>query len=360
MSSSLLVTPAPHIRLFQKTSTIMWFVSLALLPAGVWGINIFGLKALLVLLVSIGSALAAEGLVNLFIRKNTLGDGSAFLTGLLVGYNMPPGVALYVAAAASVFAILVVKWSFGGLGSNWMNPALAGRVFAFFSWPKEMSGWVIPLPGGQRFFTRLFMGRFDALSAASSDTLSAATPLSVVKTGMVTGINGLEGPMQLLMTNGSPYTYTDMFVGRIPGCIGEGSVLLLLAGFLFLLAFRIVRLSIPVVYVASFSLLVWIFGGLPFDRGFFTGDVLFHLLTGGLVLGALFMATDMVTTPLTTRGRILFGLGCGGMTFLIRLYGSPPEGVSLAIIFMNILVPLIDRFTRPAKFGYGAPKESRS
>jgi electron transport complex protein RnfD len=360
MSDSLLVSPAPHIKLFQKTSTIMWFVSLALAPAGIWGIHIFGLNALIVLAVSIGSALATEGVINIFIRKNTLLDGSAFLTGLLVGYNMPPNTALFVPAVASFFAIVVVKWSFGGLGANWMNPALAGRAFVFFSWTKEMTSWALPLPQGQRFFTRLFMGRFDALASASADALSTASPLSVVKTGLSTGVSDLSGPLQLLMANGSPYTYSDMFFGRIPGCIGEGSVLLLGIGFLFLLVFRIVRVSVPIAYLGSFSLLVWIFGGLPFGHGFFTGDILFHLLTGGLVLGALFMATDMVTSPLTTTGRIIFGIGCGVLTFLIRIYGSLPEGVSLAIIFMNILVPLIDRFTKPSKFGYGRIKDMKA
>ena len=253
---------------------------------------------------------------------------------------------------ASFFAVVVVKWSFGGLGSNWMNPALAGRVFVFFSWTNQMSRWSFPLEKGHRFFTRLFVkGNLDAFSTASVDSVSAATPLGVLKTTLSSGDNIFRGPMELLMGQGNPISYSDLFWGLVPGCIGEISAFLLLAGALYLFLRKIITWPVPLAYLCSFSILIWIWGGRPYGQGFFTGDVLFHLLSGGLILGVFFMATDMATTPMTLTGQIIFGIGCGFMTFLIRVYGSFPEGVSLAIIFMNIFVPLIDKLIKPKRFG---------
>jgi electron transport complex protein RnfD len=231
-----------------------------------------------------------------------------------VAYNMPPGVPGFVPMAASVFAIIVVKQTFGGLGRNWMNPALAGRAFAMFSWTKEMTTWSAPVGAGPDAFT-------------------GATPLAEHAAGAL-----------------SHASYFDLFIGNIPGCIGEVSKLLLLAGAVILFILRIISWEIPLAYIGTFALLVWIFGDARSGR-FFTGDVLFHVLAGGLIIGAFFMATDMVTSPLTSTGMLIFGAGCGFFTFIIRIFGSLPEGVSLSIILMNITVPLINRLTRPKRFG---------
>jgi Na+-translocating ferredoxin:NAD+ oxidoreductase subunit D len=312
--TEIAVGTSPHIHSVSQTGLIMWTVSACLLPSGIWGIYTFGLPALWTIIASVASAVLAELVITGLRGKIAISDGSAFLTGLLVAYNMPPNVPGFIPIAASAFAILVVKQTFGGLGKNWMNPALAGRVFALFCWTKEMTTWAMP-------------------HASGIDALSGATPLSEKAAGF--------------LAHGS---YLDLFLGNIPGSLGEVSKLLLLAGGIFLLAMKIINWEIPILYIGSFSLLIWIFGDAK-SGSFFSGDVLFHLLSGGLILGAFFMATDMVTTPLTKKGMIIFGLGCGVFTFLIRSYGSFPEGVSLAIIIMNITVPLINRFTKPKRFG---------
>ncbi len=356
----MLVTTSPHVHNGPSTSQIMWTVSLCLLPAGIWGVSVFGLRALTVILVSIAAAVAAELVLSLLLRKGgiTVGDGSAFLTGLLVGYNMPAAVPLYIPVIASVFAIAVVKWSFGGLGANWMNPALAGRAFVFFSWTGGMTAWTAPRTWG-------------------IDTVSSASPLGGVKTGLLEFTGKARDSIDFLSQTGYPLSRMgesiarwlsdtlgwtvrpealDLFLGNVPGSIGEVSALLLLLGAVVLLARRIITWHIPAAYIVVFSLLTWIFGGLRFGNGFFSGDVVFHLFAGGLILGAFYMATDMVTSPLTPKGMLVFGAGIGFFTFLIRFFGSFPEGVSLAIIIMNIFVPLINRFTGPKRFGTTAVK----
>lgn len=353
-NKKLLVSVSPHIDSGMSTSKIMWSVTACLIPAGAWGVYIFGIGALFVLLASVCTAVLTEFVIARLQGKNTIFDGSAFLTGLLIGYNMPPDVPGFIPVIASVFAIAIVKHVFGGLGNNWMNPALAGRVFVMFSWTNQMTTWTPPR------FTYLsnLLGAtnygsfpFDSVSGATIyDALSGATPLSAV-------------PDSFLSTG----TYWDLFLGNITGCIGEVSALLLLLGAVYLFIKKIITWEIPVTYIATFALLVFIFGGRQWDintgeivKVLFAGDVLFHLFSGGIMLGAFYMATDMVTTPLTSKGMIIFGVGAGVMTFLIRLYGGFPEGVSLAIILMNISVPLINRFTRPVKFGFvPAEKEEK-
>ena len=349
------ITTSPQIHRPTSTSTVMWSVGACLLPAAIWGIYAFGVQALIVLLVSIGSSLIFEFAANLALKKNTLMDGSAFLTGLLIGFNLPPGIPLYIPVVASLFAIGVVKWSFGGLGANWMNPALAGRVFVFFSWTGHMTSWKVP--------------------AMIADTVSAATPLSSIKSGLFSYAGNARGPMELLYEIGFPHSiadgritdflgriieplggtvnpgYGDYFFGNMSGCIGEVSALLLLLGTVYLFLRKIITWHVPVSFLATFGVLVWLFGGLQFDNGLFTGNVVFHLITGGLILGAFYMATDMVTSPLTAKGMVIFGVGVGFFTYLIRFFGSFPEGVSLAIILMNIFVPLINRYTGPKRFG---------
>ena len=324
LKEKLLVSSAPHLHYGTSTSRLMWTVSACLLPAAAWGVFVFGLQSLFVLLVSIASAMLTEFVITKFQGKFTLSDGSAFLTGLLIGFNMPPAVPGFIPILASVFAIAVVKQTFGGLGRNWMNPALAGRVFVMFSWTSQMTTWSPP--------------RYTALASVLGlrqyDAISTASPLA----------QGAESFLQ----SGS---YADLLLGNVSGSVGEVSALLLLLGSIYLLLKRIVRWEICGAYLATFALATLVLGGLAEGQGLFKGDALFHLLSGGLLLGALYMATDMVTSPLTAKGMVVFGVGAGVLTFLIRFYGGFPEGVSLAIILMNISVPLIDRFTRPAKFG---------
>ena len=340
-----IVRTSPHIHGALRTDKAMLFVIIALIPSALWGVWAFGISALLVLLVSIAASVLTEDLLGLVSKEFTLKDFSAVVTGLLVGMNMPPSVPLYIPVIASAFAMAVVKWTFGGLGCNWMNPALAGRVFVFFSFTSQMSP-----------FTPV---RWMAL-----DALSSATPLSALKAASAAGAVGTSS--ELLSAAGlpvsafaeslssatgiSPYAI-DAFFGNMGGCIGEVSALLLLAGGIFLLATKIITWRIPVVYLASFAILSWVFGGVPYGRGVFHGEILLPLFSGGLMLGAFFMATDWVTTPTTPKGEIIFALGCGFFTFLIRYFGSLPEGVSLAIILMNIVTPTIERFVKPKRFG---------
>ena len=353
----IIVTASPQIFDEASTTNIMWSVFFCLLPAALWGVFIFGPHAAAALCAAIASCVAAEALfARLSGRPVTLWDGSASVTGLLIGMTMPPMVPLYVPFFASVFAIGVVKWTFGGLGRNWMNPALAGRVFAYFSWTREMTSWSMP----------------DLLRKA--DAISGATPLGFLKNA-VSGVSG-GSPMEALAANGYPRSlfdgdlsqwlnarvfeslgislpdgYVDLFFGFKAGCIGEISCLLLLAGTVYLLARKILSAAIPASYFGSFCLLVWIFGGLKFTGEYGTGDVLFQLFSGGLILGVFYMATDIVSSPVTVAGHLIYGCGAGLLTFLIRFYGAFPEGVALAILVMNVFVPLINRLTRPSRFG---------
>ena len=355
INNQLIIETSPQIKSTQTTAKIMWTVVIALLPAGVWGVFVFGFKSLIVLLVTIAASVVTEYMLNLVFKRKTLFDGSAVLTGLLIGFNMPPSVPLFIPVIASVFAIAIVKWSFGGLGGNWMNPALAGRVFVFFSWTSGMNSWKTP----------------SALSTMP-DALSTATPLGLFKTGMIDYTGGTVSTSDFLQNTG--YTVSafaesvsgffqqslgivlkplniDLFVGNSSGCIGEVSALLLLLGAALLLYKKIITWHIPVAYLGSFALLTWIFGGIPYEFGYFSGEIWFNLFSGGLILGAFYMATDMVTSPITGKGMIYFGIGVGFLTFLLRFFGSLPEGVSLAIILMNIFVPLIDRYIKPKVFG---------
>jgi electron transport complex protein RnfD len=362
----LVVTSSPQFHDEASTSRIMWSVSAALLPAFAWGVYVFGLSALWVTLAATAAAAATEWIIARWMgRGNTLYDGSAVLTGFLVGLNMPPAIPAYIPIIGSVFAIAVVKWTFGGLGNNWMNPALAGRVFVFFSWTGHMTSWRMPatLPAGA-----------DATSGA---TILGAVKSGVIETGGAVGNpnryldqigfprSGLDtsvtswlnetilGPLGINITGG----YVDPFVGNVPGCIGEVSALLLLLGTVYLFQRRIITWEIPTAYFGTFAVFTWLFGGLPLGTGLFTGDVLFHAFAGGLVLGIFYMATDMVSSPTTSKGMLIYGAGAGLLTFLIRVYGSFPEGVSLAIILMNITAPMINRYTQPRIFGKAEAEE---
>jgi len=306
-SNKLIVSVSPHIYSAESSARIMWAVILSLLPAGVAGIVIFGLTSLRVILVSVATAVATEAIIQKLRKiEITVFDGSAALSGLLLSLCLPPTVPLWLVACGSVFAIAIGKQAFGGLGQNIFNPALVGRAFLLAAWPTQMTTWVKP---GQAF-----------------DAITGATPLA----GAFEGIS-----------------YWDLLIGNRGGCIGEVCIIALLAGALFLLMSGCISWHIPFSFIATVGIFTWIFGA----EVLFGGEWLFHILSGGLVLGAFFMATDYVTSPLTNKGRLIFGFGCGLFTVIIRLWGGYPEGVCYAILLMNAATPLIDRYTKPRRFG---------
>ncbi len=307
-ADTLTVSSNPHIKDSLNISSIMWTVVLALLPAVVAGVYFFKLKALGIIITSILSATLTELIIFKLTKKPLHIDGSAVLTGLLLALILPPTVPLWLPALGAAFAISIGKQIFGGLGHNIFNPALAGRAFLVASFPALMTRWILP------------------------DGVTGATPLGLLK------LQGIKA------------AYPSLFIGNIGGCIGETSALALLIGGIFLFYKRIIGWRIPVMYISTSFILAFIFGQ----------DPLFHILAGGLLIGALFMATDYVTAPLTKKGRLIFGFGCGFLTMIIRLFGSYPEGVMFSILLMNAATPLIDRFTKPKPFGYRVKKQLRN
>lgn len=305
----LIVQAPPHIRSPLTTKKIMFTVVLALIPAASAGVVFFGMRALLHMILSIAAAVLTEFVLQRLLRKKvTIADGSAVLTGLLLGMNLPVAAPLWIGVVGSIFAISIVKQAFGGLGQNFMNPALAARAMLMAAWPNQMVQWVTPL-----------------------DAIATATPLAIAKAGI-------------------PDTATlplmwDMFIGFIGGSIGETSALALLVGGIYLIYKELIDYRIPLAYLGTVFILASIFGADGLNSG------LFHLLAGGVMIGAIFMATDYVTSPSTATGRWIYGIGCGLITIMIRFWGSYPEGVSFSILLMNIVAPLIERFTIPRKFG---------
>lgn len=340
-SQMFVVSVSPHIYSKETTTNIMWMVVFALLPATIFGVLVFGLHSLYVIISSIITAVVTEFIIIKIRKKSlTILDGSAVVTGLLLALNMPPQVPFYIPIISTIFAIGLVKHAFGGLGENWANPAIAGRVFALFAWSKKMTQWNSPL---------------------SYDAVTVATPLGALKSAIMqksTEMSIASGTTSTCLQiyrdaiGNQDISYFDLFLGYKAGCIGEISVFLLLVGAIFLIYKKIITLDIPLSYIITSILFAWIFGGVKLGLGYFHGDWLFHLLTGGLILGAFFMATDMVTTPITRKGRIIFGIGCGIITMLVRLFGGLPEGVSLSILFMNMLTPAIDKIFVKKPMGY--------
>lgn len=305
MSNMLNVTSSPHVRDKMSTRTIMQCVILALMPASIFGVYNFGWYALFLICITIATTVCSEWLYNKITHhKNTTGDYSAVLTGLLLTLNLPPTLPWFEAVIGGLFAIFVVKMVFGGLGQNFMNPALGARCFLLISFAGDMTKFAF-------------------------DGQTGATPLAIIKSG--------NGSVNLL----------SMFLGRIGGTIGETSTLCLLIGAVFLIAMKIIDWRIPLVYIATFSVFALLFGKHGFDLLFLAEEI----CGGGIILGAFFMATDYVTSPVTPMGRIVFGVVLGIFTGLFRFYGSNAEGVSYAIILSNLLVPLIERWTVPMAFG---------
>lgn len=318
----LTVSPSPHIKHPDTTRTVMLDVIIALLPALGWGVYVFGPRALAVTLISVASALLFEFLIRLILRRPpSVGDLSAVVTGLLLGLNLPSSVSYWLPVAGAFFAIVVVKQLFGGIGKNFLNPALAGRAF-LFAWPSEMTSFPAPF---EYLDWRVFS------FAGNADAIAEATPLAAYKSGAI------------------PETPTlDLFLGRCAGSIGEISAVLLIAGGIYLLCRRVITWHIPVAYIGTVALLTLVF---PKTDGSAVSFMLGELVSGGLMLGAIFMATDYTTSPVTSRGRLIFGVGCGCVTVFIRYFGGYNEGVSFAILMMNMLVYYIDRFTAPRVFG---------
>lgn len=299
----LKVSSNPHIRSKVTTNGIMFAVVTALMPAAGFGIYHFGFRALLVILVTVASCVATEFLFGIYKKKTTVGDLSAVVTGLLLALNLPVSIPLWVAALGGVFAILVVKMLFGGLGQNFMNPALAARCFLLISFPALMTDF-------------------------SYDAFTGATPLAVLKSG---------GEVNLW----------NMIVGNCGGTIGETSVIAILAGAAILIMFGIIDLRVPGSYIVTFALFILLFGG----RGLDVEYLCAQLCGGGLMLGAFFMATDYVTRPITPKGQYVYGIILGLLTGIFRIFGPGSEGVSYAIIIGNLLVPLIEKVTMPVAFG---------
>lgn len=315
MADKLTVGTSPHIHSRELTSKVMWSVFAALVPAGVAGVWIFGISALKVTIVSILSCVAVEAVIQkLNHKKVTLSDGSAALTGILLAYNLSSSVPLWMPVIGGIFAVAICKHAFGGIGANIFNPALAARAFLLASWPKHMTEFVKPF---------------------SADAVTSATPLVMFK----------EGKVETLFQLG--LSYWDLLLGKRGGCIGEVCILALLIGAVFLLRKRHITWHTPAGFILTLGALSWIFG----KQGFFKGDFLFSILSGGLILGAFFMATDYVTSPITRKGQLIFGISCGAIAFVIRRFGGYPEGVSYSILIMNAAVPLIDRYVRQKRYG---------
>ena len=349
MSELLHVSSSPHVRDKVNTGNIMLTVLIALLPSALFGVYNFGPHALMLILVSILCCVATEAVYEKIVHKKlTIQDYSAAVTGLLLALNLPPNAPWWIAVIGSVFAILVVKQLFGGLalnmppqiplwipvlggvfaiivvkqlygglGQNFMNPALAARCFLLISFTGRMTDFAVP------------KGAWGNIA----DTVSGATPLAALKAG-------------------ESVNWVDLFFGNIQGTIGETSALAILIGAVILLVRGVIDLRIPLTYIGSFAIFVLLFGGHGFDMNY----LLCHLFGGGLMLGAWFMATDYVTTPITKKGQLVYGVCLGVFTGLFRIFGGSAEGVSYAIIFCNLLVPIIERFTMPVAFGKGGKK----
>lgn len=320
--SVLVVSHAPHINGSDTVPKIMLDVIIALMPALIAGVFVFGMRALIVALTCVISSTAAEYIWCRILKKpNSTGDLSAVVTGLILALNVPASLPLWMAVIGSVFAIIIVKQFFGGIGHNFMNPALGARAFLMASWALAMTRWYTPgthLP--------LF---------GVPDAVTSATPLAA--------------------GSADKFSYLTLFLGNHGGCIGETSALAILIGAAYLVIRRVIRLRVPLIFIGTVAVGTWIFGG---SGGLFTGDPLYQILSGGLMLGACFMATDYTTSPTTPKGQIVFALGCGIITVLIRIWGGYPEGVSYSILLMNVATPLIERLTAPKRYGFVKEKEA--
>ena len=319
MANKLIVSPSPHVQSTQSTASIMRDVVLALLPALVVSVVVFGASVLFVTALSILSCVLFEYLIQKFVVKGgcTINNWSAVVTGLLLAFNLPASIPWWIVVIGAFVAIGVAKMTFGGLGKNPFNPALVGRVFLLIAYPVQMTS-------------------FPVVENPALDALSGATPLAAVKFGADAGIVPVE----------------NLLLGIMPGSLGEVAAFALLAGFVYLLWRKVITWHIPVTVLATMALFAFVValtkGG---DAALLWQFPLFHLLAGGAMLGAIFMATDYATSPMTVKGQVIFAVGIGLITMCIRLWGAYPEGMSFAILVMNAVVPLINKYIKPKRFG---------
>lgn len=323
MSNLLTVSPSPHVHSSDSTQKIMYRVVYAMIPAMAWGIFMFGFDAVRVGIISIISCLAFEYLIQKYLMKvkPSITDGSALITGILLAFNVPSNIPWWILVIGALAAMGIGKLSFGGLGANIFNPALVGRVFLLISFPVQMTSYPV---------NRL----------AEVDAVTAATPLGLIKEGIKSGIpvSQIEGLPKL----------TDLFLGINGGSLGEISALVLILGGLYMLWKKVITWQTPVSIILTVVLVSGIFWLI--DPETYVNPVV-HLLTGGLMLGAIFMATDMVTSPMSPKGQIIYGIGIGLITISIRMFGAYPEGISFAILIMNAATPLLNMYTKPKRFG---------
>lgn len=330
MSNLLNISSSPHVRDKSSTKSIMWDVVLALMPATVFGVYNFGIKAAILIAVCIATCVLTEYIWQKCMKLPlTVSDGSAVLTGLLLALNLSSTFPIWMAMLGSVFAIIIVKQLFGGLGQNFMNPALGARCFLMVSFAGQMTSFTY-------------------------DGITGATPLAIIKNGdKAAAVSDLlaagDGTAQVATS------VTKMFLGNIAGTIGETSALALLIGAVYLLARKVISWRIPTFYIGTFAIFVLLFGGRGMDITYLAAE----LFGGGLMLGAFFMATDYVTSPITPKGQIVFGILLGVLTGVFRMFGASAEGVSYAIIISNLLVPLIEKVTIPVPFGKEGVKDGK-
>lgn len=361
-NKKLIVSTSPHFRSKDSIQKIMFLVILALLPSAAAGVYYFGFPALKVIVLSVVTAVLTEFLIQKLRKvKVTVKDWSAALTGLLLAMTIPPNLPWYVPVAGSFFAIAIGKQIFGGLGYNPFNPALIGRAFLLAAWPVPMTTtW--GRPGGEIGLSGIIQSNLEGVLSRTNnevviDALSSATPLNLLKQTMDLVKTGEISPGigdKIIEMLYAPTTITNLIIGKIGGSIGETCAVLLIAGGLFLLIRKIITWHIPVSYILTVGIFAWIFGG---SDGLFTGNPIFHIFAGGLMLGAFFMATDYVTSPMTGKGKLIFGIGAGILVVIIRRWGGYPEGVCYSVLLMNMATPLIDRFTKPKVFGFRKPEE---
>lgn len=312
------VSSPPHIYGTDTIEARMREVLIALSPAFIMAVYHYGIQAFYTTAIAVISALLAEYLFQRVMGKPvTINDFSAGITGVLLAFNLPPDVPFWLPATGSFFAIIVVKQLFGGLGANFVNPALAARAFLLASFPVHMTNWTF-----------------------APDAITSATYLARIKQNPAFSPEASD--------------YLALLFGKVGGCIGEASAAALIIGGVYLIVRKIINWRIPVFYIGSFAVFAFIFG----RTGFFSANILFEVLSGGLLLGAFFMATDYATSPITLNGKIIMGIGCGFLTVIIRFYGGYPEGVSYAIIIMNLFVPLIDKYIRPRVYGRTGRKKA--
>ena len=322
MENKLIVSSSPHVRSNQDTSYIMKQVVIALLPATLAALFFFRLSALNVIFFCVAGAVGAEFLCQKISKQeSTIGDFSAVVTGLLLAFNVPASLPWWMCVLGAAFAIIVVKMVFGGIGNNFVNPALAARAFLLASFPVAMTMWT--------------KTGINWVSSGNIDAYTTATPLSFLKAGS-NGVSALTD---------SGINIGNMLIGNIGGCIGETSAILIILGGLYLMYKGIINYVIPIFYIATVAILMFILGEFSFTF------VIYELLSGGLMLGAFFMLTDYTTSPMTKKGQIIYAVLAGLITTVIRLYGGYPEGVSYSILFVNLMTPLIDKYTKTKVFG---------